>query len=337
MISKNSGGIGLSIHNIRATGSYIRGTNGVSNGLIPLLRVFNSSARFVSQGGGKRNGSIAIYLEPWHADIGIFLDLKKNHGAEELRARDLFYALWVPDLFMERVETDSDWSLFCPNEAPGLGDCWGEEFNALYQKYEAAGKARSRVKARALWQSIVKAQMETGTPYLLFKDACNRKSNQQNLGTIRSSNLCTEIIEYSSPEETAVCNLASISLPLMVVDGKFNFDRLCDVVRMITLSLNRVIDRNFYPIKEAATSNLRHRPIGIGVQGLADLFMILRLPFESAAAAQLNRDIFETIYFAALTESCRLAKEEGAYESYKGSPVSKGASVLPSVRVISRV
>lgn len=323
-ISQSAGGIGLSIHNVRATGSYIRGTNGTSNGIVPMLRVFNDTARYVDQGGGKRKGSFAIYLEPWHADVLDFLNLKKNHGKEEVRARDLFYALWVPDLFMKRIEEEGDWSLFCPNEAPGLADCWGEEFEKLYEKYEAEGRARKVVKARELWSSVLEAQIETGTPYILYKDACNGKSNQQNLGTIKSSNLCTEIIEYTSDDEVAVCNLASIALPRFIQDGEFDHDKLFEVTYQITLNLNKIIDGNYYPVPEAERSNLRHRPIGIGVQGLADTFILLRQPFESEEARQLNADIFETIYYASMTASKDLAKEHGPYASYEGSPVSKG-------------
>ncbi|MEX1189274.1 MAG: ribonucleoside-diphosphate reductase subunit alpha [Bacteroidia bacterium] len=323
-ISQSAGGIGLSIHDVRATGSYIRGTNGTSNGIVPMLRVFNDTARYVDQGGGKRKGSFAIYIEPWHADIIDFLNLKKNHGKEEVRARDLFYALWICDLFMKRVEEEADWSLFCPNEAPGLSDCWGEEFEALYEKYEAEGRARKTVKARELWSSIMEAQIETGTPYMLYKDACNRKSNQQNLGTIKSSNLCTEIIEYTSPDEVAVCNLASIALPRFVNEGVFDHNRLFDVTYQITINLNKIIDGNYYPVIEAERSNMRHRPIGIGVQGLADAFILLRHPFESDEAKALNREIHETIYYAAMTASKDLAKKDGPYATYEGSPVSKG-------------
>lgn len=324
LISQSAGGIGLSIHNIRATGSYIRGTNGESNGIIPMLRVFNDTARYVDQGGGKRKGSFAIYLEPWHADVFEFLELKKNHGKEEMRARDLFYALWIPDLFMRRVKENGTWSLFCPNEAPGLADVWGEKFEELYEKYEAEGRARKKVRAQELWFAIIESQIETGTPYLLYKDACNSKSNQQNLGTIKSSNLCTEIVEYTSSDEIAVCNLASIALPRFVINGKFDFGKLYDVTKVATKNLNKIIDGNYYPVEEARRSNLRHRPIGLGVQGLADAFILLRLPFESEEARQLNRDIFETIYFAALTASKDLAKQHGPYETFKGSPVSKG-------------
>jgi len=323
-ISQSAGGIGLAIHNIRATGSYIGGTNGTSNGLIPMLRVFNDTARYVDQGGGKRKGAFAIYLEPWHADVFEFLDLRKNHGKEELRARDLFYALWMPDLFMERVEQNADWTLFCPNEAPGLSDCHGEEFKVLYEKYEAAGKARKKVKAQDLWFAILDAQIETGTPYLLYKDAANRKSNQQNLGTIKSSNLCTEIIEYTAPDEVAVCNLASLALPRFVINGQFDHNKLYEVTYEVTKNLNRIIDNNYYPVEEARNSNMRHRPIGLGVQGLADTFILLRLPFESDLAKLLNKNIFETIYFAAMSASKDLAKELGAYETFQGSPLSKG-------------
>lgn len=324
LISQSAGGIGLSIHNIRATGSYIKGTGGTSNGVIPMLRVFNDTARYVDQGGGKRKGAFAVYLEPWHADIFEFLDLKKNHGKEELRARDLFYALWISDLFMERVKEDSDWSLFCPNEAPGLFDLYGDKFNALYTKYEKEGRARKVVKARDLWTAVLESQIETGTPYILYKDAANKKSNQQNLGTIRSSNLCTEILEYTSKDEVAVCNLASIALPKYVVDGKFDFDRLVEITSVITRNLNKVIDINYYPIEQARNSNMRHRPIGLGVQGLADTFILCGMPFDSEEARQLNKDIFEAIYFAAVTESCNLAEKHGAYETFQGSPMSKG-------------
>jgi ribonucleoside-diphosphate reductase alpha chain len=337
-ISQSAGGIGLSIHNIRATGSYISGTNGTSNGIIPMLRVFNDTARYVDQGGGKRKGAFAIYLEPWHADIFEFLDLRKNHGKEEMRARDLFYALWISDLFMQRVEANEEWSLFCPHEAPGLADCWGEEFEKLYTRYEQEGKARKKVKAQDLWFAILDAQIETGTPYMLYKDACNRKSNQQHLGTIRNSNLCTEIVEYCAPDEVAVCNLASIALPRFVINGAFDHQKLYDVTYQATVNLNRIIDRNYYPIEEARNSNLRHRPIGLGVQGLADTFILLRYPFDSAEAAQLNKDIAETIYFAAMTASKDLAKTEGTYSSYEGSPLSRGMfqfdfwGVVPSNR-----
>ncbi|MDO6434499.1 ribonucleoside-diphosphate reductase subunit alpha [Flavitalea sp. BT771] len=323
-ISQSAGGIGLSIHNIRATGSYIGGTNGTSNGIIPMLRVFNDTARYVDQGGGKRKGAFAIYLEPWHADVFEFLDLRKNHGKDEMRARDLFYALWIPDLFMKRVEAGGDWSLFCPHEAPGLAECWGEEFEKLYTRYEAEGRERKTVKAQDLWFAILDAQIETGTPYLLYKDSANRKSNQQNLGTIKSSNLCTEIIEYTSPDEVAVCNLASLALPRFVSNGVFDHQKLYDVTYEVTKNLNKIIDGNYYPVEEARNSNMRHRPIGLGVQGLADVFILLRLPFESDKAKQLNKEIFETIYFAAMTASKDLAKVEGAYETFPGSPASKG-------------
>lgn len=323
-ISKSAGGIGVSIHNVRATGSYIRGSNGTSNGLVPMLRVFNDTARYVDQGGGKRKGSFAMYLEPWHADVFSFLELRKNHGKEEERARDLFYALWVPDLFMQKVKDNEDWSLFCPNEAPGLADVYGSEFEALYNKYVAEKKARKTIKARDLWRAVLDSQIETGTPYILYKDACNQKSNQKNLGTIKSSNLCTEIIEYTSPDEVAVCNLASIGLPNFVRDGKFDHDKLFEVVQIITRNLNKVIDLNYYPVKEAFNSNMRHRPVGIGVQGLADAFILLRLPFESTEAKTLNREIFETIYFGALTASNALAEVHGPYATYEGSPASQG-------------
>lgn len=323
-ISQSAGGIGLSIHNVRATGSYIGGTNGTSNGIIPMLRVFNDTARYVDQGGGKRKGAFAIYLEPWHADIEGFLDLRKNHGKEEMRARDLFYALWISDLFMKRVEENGDWSLFCPHEAPGLGDTFGNEFEALYHRYEAEGRARKVIKAQELWFAILEAQIETGTPYMLYKDAANRKSNQQNLGTIKSSNLCTEILEYTSADEVAVCNLASLALPRFVNGGKFDFNKLYEVTYQVTRNLNRIIDNNYYPIEEAKRSNMRHRPIGLGVQGLADVFILLRLPFESDLARMLNKNIFETIYFAAMTASKDLAIEQGPYETFAGSPLSKG-------------
>ena len=323
-ISQSAGGIGLSIHNVRATGSYIKGTNGTSNGIIPMLKVFNDTARYVDQGGGKRKGAFAIYLEPWHADVFEFLDLRKNHGKEEMRARDLFYALWIPDLFMQRVEDNGEWSLFCPNEAPGLADCYGEEFEALYHRYEKEGRARKTVKAQELWYAILESQTETGTPYMLYKDHCNKKSNQKNLGTIKSSNLCTEIIEYTAPDEVAVCNLASLALPKFVVNGKFDHQKLYDVTYVVTKNLNRIIDINYYPVEEAKNSNMRHRPIGLGVQGLADAFILLKMPFESAEAQGLNKDIFETIYFAAMTASKDLAIKHGPYQTFKGSPVSKG-------------
>jgi ribonucleoside-diphosphate reductase alpha chain len=323
-ISQSAGGIGLSIHNVRATGSYISGTNGTSNGIVPMLKVFNDTARYVDQGGGKRKGAFAIYLEPWHADVFDFLDLKKNHGKEENRARDLFYALWISDLFMKRVEADGNWSLFCPHESPGLADCHGEEFEKLYERYEQEGKARKVIKAQELWFAILDAQIETGTPYILYKDAANGKSNQKNLGTIKSSNLCTEIMEYTSPDEVAVCNLASLSLPRYIMNGEFNHDKLYEVTYQVTINLNRIIDHNYYPVIEAQNSNLRHRPIGLGVQGLADAFMILKMPFESEEAQKLNIEIFETIYFAAMQASADLAIKEGAYESFKGSPLSEG-------------
>ncbi len=325
-ISQSAGGIGLSIHNVRATGSYIKGTNGTSNGIIPMLKVFNETARYVDQGGGKRKGSIAVYLEPWHADIYDFLDIRKNHGKEEMRARDLFTALWIPDLFMKRVEAEGDWSLMCPNECPGLSDCHSEAFETLYTKYESEGKFRKQIKARELWAAIIEAQIETGNPYMLFKDAANSKSNQQNLGTIKSSNLCTEIIEYTSADEVAVCNLASIALPRFVDEktGTFDHNKLFEITYAATRNLNKIIDRNYYPIPEARNSNMRHRPIGLGVQGLADAFILMRYPFESDEAKRLNSEVFETIYFAALTASKDLAKLDGAYESYEGSPISKG-------------
>ena len=323
-ISQSAGGVGLSIHNVRATGSYIRGTNGTSNGIVPMLRVFNDTARYVDQGGGKRKGSFAIYIETWHADIFDFLDLKKNTGKEEMRARDLFFAMWTSDLFMKRVQEDGDWTLMCPNECPGLYDVYGEEFEKMYTDYEKAGKGRKTIKAHELWEKILESQIETGTPYMLYKDAINRKSNQKNLGTIRSSNLCTEIMEYTSPDEVAVCNLASISLPMFVDNGKFNHDSLFNVTKRVTRNLNKVIDRNYYPVKEAENSNMRHRPIGLGVQGLADAFIMLRLPFTSDAAKKLNQEIFETLYFGAVTASMEMAKEDGAYSTFKGSPMSQG-------------
>lgn len=323
-ISQAAGGIGLSIHNVRATGSYIRGTGGTSNGIMPMLRVYNDTARYVDQGGGKRKGSFAMYLEPWHADIYSFLDIRKNTGKEEMRARDLFTALWIPDLFMQRVEENGMWSLFCPNEAPGLCDCWGEEFNQLYTRYEQEGKARKTIKAQELWFKIIESQIETGTPYMLYKDACNGKSNQQNLGVIKSSNLCAEIVEYTAPDEIAVCNLASIALPRFVIDGAFSFDRLFEVTQVVVKNLNRIIDGNSYPVEDAKKSNLRHRPVGIGVQGLADVFSLLRMPFDSDEARELNRQIFETLYFSAVTASKELAKIHGPYETFQGSPASKG-------------
>jgi len=324
-ISQSAGGIGLSIHNVRAKGSYIKGTGGTSNGIVPMLRNFDMTARYVDQGGGKRKGSFAVYLEPWHADVFEFLELKKNHGKEELRARDLFYALWIPDLFMKRVENNEMWSLFCPNEAPGLAEVWGEEFERLYEKYESEGKFRRQVKAQDLWFEVLEAQIETGTPYILYKDAANKKSNQKNLGTIKSSNLCTEIIEYTAPDEVAVCNLASLALPKFVTEeGKFDHQKLYEITKVATRNLNKVIDINYYPVEEARKSNMRHRPIGLGVQGLADVFIMLRMPFESEEARGLNEDIFETIYFAAMEASMEEAKIHGPYETFKGSPVSKG-------------
>lgn len=325
-ISQSAGGIGLSIHKIRAKGSYIKGTGGYSNGLVPMLQVFNNTARYVDQGGGRRKGSFAVYLEPWHPDVFDFLDLKKNHGKEELRARDLFYAMWISDLFMKRVQKNENWSLFCPNEAPGLADCYGEEFEKLYTKYEQEGRARKVVKAQELWFKILDAQIETGTPYMLYKDAANKKSNQKNLGTIRSSNLCCEILEYTAPDEVAVCNLASINLSKFVDTETQTFDhqRLFEITKVVTKNLNKVIDLNYYPVEEARNSNFRHRPIGIGVQGLADALILMRFPFDSEKARQLNQEIFETIYFGALTASKDLAKIHGAYESYEGSPVSQG-------------
>jgi len=324
LISQSAGGIGLSIHNVRAKGSYIRGTNGTSNGIVPMLRVFNDTARYVDQGGGKRKGSFAIYLEPWHADVYDFLDLRKNHGKEEIRARDLFYALWIPDLFMQRVKDNGTWTLMCPNECPGLSDCWGEEFEKLYTKYESEGKGRETIQAQDLWYKIIESQIETGNPYMLYKDAANRKSNQQNLGTIKSSNLCTEIIEYTAPDEIAVCNLGSIALPKFVKDGAFDHDKLFEVTYQLTVNLNKIIDGNYYPVPETRNSNMRHRPIGIGVQGLADAFILLRFPFESEEAKKLNREVFETIYYASCTASKDLARRDGAYETFQGSPASKG-------------
>ena len=339
-ISQSAGGIGLAIHDVRAKGSYIKGTNGSSNGIVPMLRVFNDTARYVDQGGGKRKGSFAVYLEPWHDDVFDFLDLRKNHGAEDLRTRDLFLALWIPDLFMKRVEDDAMWTLFCPNEAPGLADCWGEKFEALYDKYEKEGRGRRTMRARDIWSKILDSQIETGTPYMLYKDAANSKSNQQNLGTIRSSNLCTEIIEYTAPDEVAVCNLASLALPKFVnlEDKVFDHKTLFDVTYTATKNLNKIIDGNYYPVAEARNSNMRHRPIGLGVQGLADTFVLLRMPFDSDEAKKLNSEIFETIYYAALCASKDLAKELGHYETFPGSPISKGIfqqdmwNVTPSAR-----
>ncbi len=329
LISQSAGGIGLSIHDVRATGTYIKGTNGQSNGIVPMLRVFNDTARYVDQGGGKRKGSFAIYIEPWHSDIFDFLDLKKNHGKEEQRARDLFYALWIPDLFMKRVEANDTWSLFCPHECPGLADTHSEEFEKLYEQYEREGKARKTIKAQDLWFAIMESQIETGTPYMLYKDHANSKSNQQNLGTIKSSNLCTEIIEYTAPDEVAVCNLASIALPKFVeqsADGFMRFDhqKLYEITKVVTRNLNKIIDLNFYPVPEAEKSNKRHRPIGIGVQGLADAFCMMRMPFDSDEARQLNKDIFETIYFGSMEASMELAMQHGPYESWAGSPISQG-------------
>lgn len=324
VISQSSGGVGLSIHNVRATGAYIRGTGGTSNGIIPMIRVFNNTARYVDQGGGKRKGSFALYLEPWHADIFEFLDLRKNMGKEELRARDIFTALWVPDLFMQRVEQNGHWTLFCPHEAPGFADCWGEAFEELYLRYEYEGKGRKTIPAQELWFKIVESQIETGTPYMVYKDACYSKSNQQHLGTIKCSNLCTEIIEYTSPDEIAVCNLASLSLPRFIHNNSFDHQKLFEVTQVVTRNLNKIIDENYYPLPEAEKSNLRHRPIGIGVQGLADTFLKLRMPFDSPEARQLNNEIFETIYYAAMTASNALARKEQPYTTYQGSPISKG-------------
>jgi ribonucleoside-diphosphate reductase subunit M1 len=326
LISKNAGGIGLNVHCIRATGTFIAGTNGMSNGLVPMLRVFNNTARYVDQGGNKRPGAFAIYLEPWHADVFEYLELKKNTGQEELRARDLFYALWIPDLFMKRVENDDVWSLMCPHDSPGLADCWGEEFETLYEKYEKEGRFVKQVKAQDLWYAVVESQIETGTPYMVYKDHCNRKSNQQNLGTIKCSNLCTEIVEYSAPDEIAVCNLASIALNRFVneKERRFDFNQLKKIAKVATKNLNKVIDVSFYPLPETRKSNMRHRPIGIGVQGLADAFILMRYAFESPEAKLLNIQIFETIYYAALEASCELAQEQGTYETYPGCPASKG-------------
>ena len=338
LISQSAGGIGVSIHNIRSTGSYIKGTGGISNGMIPMLRVFNDTARYVDQGGGKRKGAIAVYIEPWHLDIFDFIDIRKNHGKEEMRARDLFPALWIPDLFMQRVEADQMWSLFDPNEAQGLYEVYGEKFNELYTTYENEGKFRKQIKARELWTAILEAQIETGTPYMCYKDAVNEKSNQKNIGTIRSSNLCTEIMEYTNADEVAVCNLASLALPRYVSSEGFDFQKLYEVTKIVTRNLNKIIDGNYYPIPETKTSNDRHRPIGLGVQGLADVFLLLRLPFESPEARRLNKDIFETIYFASMEASMDLAKEQGAYSSFAGSPLSEGKfqfdlwQVVPSDR-----
>ena len=324
-ISQSAGGIGLAMHNIRAKGSYIKGTNGTSNGIVPMLRVFNDTARYVDQGGGRRKGSFAMYLEPWHSDVFDFLEMRKNHGKEEQRARDLFYALWIPDLFMKRVEENGDWTLMCPNECPGLPESHSAEFDALYTKYEKEGKGRKTIKAQDLWFKILESQVETGTPYMLYKDAANSKSNQKNLGTIRSSNLCTEIIEYTAPDEVAVCNLASIALPKFVKsDGTFDHEKLFEITYQTTKNLNRIIDRNYYPVIEARNSNMRHRPIGIGIQGLADVFILMRHAFDSDEARKLNKEVFETLYYASCTASKDLAKADGAYETFEGSPASKG-------------
>jgi ribonucleoside-diphosphate reductase alpha subunit len=323
-ISKWAGGIGLHIHNVRAEGSHINGTNGTSNGVVPMLRVFNNTARYVDQGGGKRNGSFAMYLEPWHADIENFLDMRKNQGDEEMRGRDLFYALWIPDLFMEKVEKGEEWYLMCPNISKGLSDVYGHKFNDLYNQYVSDGKFMKKVNARELWFRILDSQMETGTPYLLYKDACNKKSNQQNLGTIKSSNLCCEIVEYSDSNESAVCNLASISLSSMVTNGEFDYDKLHKVTMEVTKNLDKLIDVNYYPTEKTRLSNQRHRPIGIGVQGLADVFAMMKLPFESPEARRVNTQIFETIYHASISASSNLAIEKGAYSTFKGSPLSQG-------------
>ena len=328
-ISKWAGGIGIHIHNVRASGSHIRGTNGTSNGIVPMLKVFNHTAKYIDQGGGRRNGSFAIYLEPWHADIELFLQMRKNHGDEDLKARDLFYALWIPDLFMERIKTNGKWTLMCPDECPGLSNVYGQDFVDLYTKYEEEGKGRISLNARDVWYKILDAQMETGTPYLLYKDACNIKSNQKNIGTIKSSNLCTEIIQYSDENETAVCNLASIALPTFVEcspDGSIfiNYEKLHEITKIVTYNLNRVIDVNYYPTEKTRRSNMRHRPIGLGVQGLADVFMLLNIPFHSPEAKQINKYIFETIYHAALERSCEIAQTDGAYETFPGSPASQG-------------
>ena len=328
LISKYAGGLGISVHDIRASGSYIRGTTGYSDGLVNMLRCFNDCARYINQ-GGRRKGSFAIYLEPWHADVEAFLDLKKNHGNELERARDLFYALWVPDLFMKRVKEDGKWSLFCPNEAPGMSDVYGEEFEQHYLKYENDGISRKVVNARDLWNRIIDTQVETGTPYILYKDAVNRKTNHQNLGVIKSSNLCAEIVQFTSPDEIAVCNLASINLAAFVEnpytdEASFDFEQLVEISKHVVINLNNVIDKNFYPVPEAEKSNKRHRPIGLGVQGLADVFIMMRLAFESPEAAKLNKDIFESIYYGAVHSSVDLAKKDGPYSTYKGSPMSRG-------------
>ena len=323
-ISKWSGGIGIHCSNIRANGTRINGTNGVADGIVPMLRVFNNTARYVNQGGGKRKGSFAIYLEPWHADVMEFLELRLNQGDEEARCRDLFTAMWIPDLFMEKVEKDEDWHLMCPRESPGLPDVYGEAFNELYRTYVAQGRFKKVIKAREVWDAILKSQVETGTPYMCYKDAANEKSNQKNIGTIKSSNLCTEIMEVSEAGETAVCNLASICLPTFVKGNQFDFGKLHEVTRVVTRNLNRVIDRNYYPTEAARKSNMRHRPIAIGIQGLADVFMMLGLAFDDQKSRELNKGIFEAIYHAALTESCELAKEDGPYETFAGSPASQG-------------
>lgn len=325
LISKSAGGIGVNVHCIRAKGTYIAGTNGISNGLVPMLRVYNNTARYVDQGGNKRPGAFAIYLEPWHGDIFEFLDLKKNTGKEEVRARDMFYALWIPDLFMKRVEANEDWCLMCPHDCPGLPETWGEEFEKLYTTYENEGRYIRKVKAQDLWFAIIESQVETGVPYMLYKDACNRKSNQQNIGTIKCSNLCTEIVEYSSKDEIAVCNLASIAVNMFVKPDKtYDFQKLKEVSKIVTKNLNKIIDINYYPVPEAKRSNMRHRPIGIGVQGMADAFILMRFPYESEEAQKLNQQIFETIYYGALEASCEIAEKDGTYETYDGCPVSKG-------------
>jgi len=335
-ISKWSGGIGLHISNIRANGTPIKGTNGVADGIVPMLRVFNNTARYVNQGGGKRKGSFAVYLEPWHADIMEFLQLRLNQGDEEARCRDLFTALWIPDLFMQKVEEDGDWYLMCPNESTRLQNVYGDEFNEMYREYVAQGRYKRKVRAREVWDAILKSQVETGTPYMCYKDSVNKKSNQKNIGVVKSSNLCTEIMEVSTPEETAVCNLASLCLPAFLKENEkmtapdgshpflFDFDKLAEVTQVVTRNLNRVIDKNYYPTEAARKSNMRHRPIGIGVQGLADVFQMLGLPFDSQGARELNKQIFRHIYFAALSMSCKIAKEEGPYETFRGSPASQG-------------
>ncbi|GFQ85662.1 ribonucleoside-diphosphate reductase large subunit, partial [Trichonephila clavata] len=324
VISKHAGGIGLNVNKIRASGSLISANDGIASGIVPMLRVFNNTARAIGQGGNKRPAAFTIYLEPWHADIFEFIDLKKNTGKEELRARDLFFALWIPDLFMERVQQGATWSLMCPHECPGLQDCWGEEFEQLYTAYEKDCMYKRQVNARELWCAIVESQIETGNPFMLYKDTCNRKSNQCHLGTIRGSNLCTEVIEYSAPDEIAVCNLASIALNKFVKNKAFNLEKLREITKIVAYNLNKVIDINYYPIHEAEKSNKRHRPIGIGVQGLADAFLLMRYPFDWPEAQKLNVEIFETIYFSALEASCELAKEKGPYENFEGSPASRG-------------